>query len=179
MFSPRSEISSFIVFCTTAAKPSVGFQQKNSDIQEAVVSKSDTECDPWPLRSVTHLHQIFPEIRLYALIFYISCCPRDFSRSVCVCVCVCVCVYIYICICIYTYIFTPIYIHIYAYIYTYICIYIYIYTYIYAHTYGQDSSVGIATDYGLDGPGSNPGGDEILRPSRPALQNGYRVFPGG
>ena len=26
------------------------------------------------------------------------------------------------------------------------------------------SSVGIATDYGLDGPGSNPGGDEIFRP---------------
>ena len=34
---------------------------------------------------------------------------------------------------------------------------------------GPGSSVGIATDYGLDGPGSNPGGDEILRPSRPAL----------
>ena len=31
------------------------------------------------------------------------------------------------------------------------------------------SSVGIATDYGLDGPGSNPGGDEIFRPSRPAM----------
>ena len=31
------------------------------------------------------------------------------------------------------------------------------------------SSVGIATDYGLDGPGSNPGGDEIFRPSRPVL----------
>jgi len=31
------------------------------------------------------------------------------------------------------------------------------------------SSVGIATDYGLDGPGSNPGGDEIFHPSRPAL----------
>ena len=31
------------------------------------------------------------------------------------------------------------------------------------------SSVGIATDYELDGPGSNPGRDEILRPSRPAL----------
>jgi len=31
------------------------------------------------------------------------------------------------------------------------------------------SSVGIATDYGLDGPGSNPGEDEIFRPSRPAL----------
>ena len=30
-------------------------------------------------------------------------------------------------------------------------------------------AVGIATDYGLDGPGSNPGGDEIFRPSRPAL----------
>ena len=27
-----------------------------------------------------------------------------------------------------------------------------------------------ATDYGLDGPGSNPGGDEILRPSRLALE---------
>jgi len=31
------------------------------------------------------------------------------------------------------------------------------------------SSVGTATDYGLDGPGSNPGGDEIYRPFRPAL----------
>ena len=31
------------------------------------------------------------------------------------------------------------------------------------------SSVGIATDYGLYGPGSNPGGEEIFRPSRPAL----------
>ena len=31
------------------------------------------------------------------------------------------------------------------------------------------SSVGIATDYGLDGPGSNPSGDEIFRPSRLAL----------
>jgi len=31
------------------------------------------------------------------------------------------------------------------------------------------SSIGIATDYGLDGPGSNPGGDEIFRSSRPAL----------
>ena len=34
---------------------------------------------------------------------------------------------------------------------------------------GLGSSVGIATDYGVDGPGSNPGGDEIFRPSRPAL----------
>ena len=34
---------------------------------------------------------------------------------------------------------------------------------------GPGSSVGITTDYGLDGPGSNPGGDEIFRPSRPAL----------
>ena len=34
---------------------------------------------------------------------------------------------------------------------------------------GPGSSIGIATDYGLDGLGSNPGGDEIFRPSRPAL----------
>jgi len=34
---------------------------------------------------------------------------------------------------------------------------------------GPGSSVGIVTDYGLDGPGSNPGGDEIFRPSRPAV----------
>jgi len=27
----------------------------------------------------------------------------------------------------------------------------------------------MSTDYGLDGPVSNPGGDEIFRPSRPAL----------
>jgi len=34
---------------------------------------------------------------------------------------------------------------------------------------GAGSSVGIANDYGLEGPGSNPGGDETFRPSRPAL----------
>jgi len=34
---------------------------------------------------------------------------------------------------------------------------------------GPGSSGGIVNDYGLDGPGSNPGGDEIFRPSRPAL----------
>jgi len=34
---------------------------------------------------------------------------------------------------------------------------------------GPDSSVGIATGCGLDGPGSNPGGEEIFCPSRPAL----------
>ena len=50
---------------------------------------------------------------------------------------------------------------------------------------GSGSSVGIATDYGLVGTGSNPGGDDIFRPSRPALGPtqppvyGYRVFPGG
>ena len=34
---------------------------------------------------------------------------------------------------------------------------------------GPGSSDGIVTDYGLDGAGSNPVGDEIFRPSRPAL----------
>ena len=34
---------------------------------------------------------------------------------------------------------------------------------------GLGCSVGIAIDYGLDGSGSNPGGDEIFRSSRPAL----------
>jgi len=51
----------------------------------------------------------------------------------------------------------------YLYVYMYICMYIYIYIYV------PGSSVGIATDYGLDGPRSNPGGDEIFRLSRPVL----------
>jgi len=34
---------------------------------------------------------------------------------------------------------------------------------------GSGSSAGIVTDYWLDGPVSNPGGDEIFCPSRPAL----------
>ena len=38
---------------------------------------------------------------------------------------------------------------------------------------GPGSSIGIATDYGLDGPGSNPGGDEILRP----VQTGPGAHP--
>ena len=51
---------------------------------------------------------------------------------------------------------------------------------------GPGSSVGIATDYGMDGAGSNPGGDEIFPPVQTGpggppslLYNGYRVFPGG
>ena len=39
----------------------------------------------------------------------------------------------------------------------------------FSNLYGSGISVGIAPDYGLDGPGSNPGGDETFRPSRPAL----------
>ena len=35
---------------------------------------------------------------------------------------------------------------------------------------GPGSSVGIATDYGLDAPGSNSGGDEIFRLPRLALE---------
>ena len=57
---------------------------------------------------------------------------------------------------------------------------------VYSKRYGPGSSVGIATDYGLDGPGSSPDGGEIFRTSsdRPwgppsLLYNGYRVFPGG
>jgi hypothetical protein len=51
---------------------------------------------------------------------------------------------------------------------------------------GPDSSVGIATDYRLDGPGIESRWGEIFRPSRLALggppsllYNGYRAFPGG
>ena len=54
-------------------------------------------------------------------------------------------------------------------IYIYIRIYIYMCVYIYIYMSGPGSSVGLATDYGLDDPGSNPGWDEIFRPSRPAL----------
>jgi len=39
----------------------------------------------------------------------------------------------------------------------------------YWYVFGPGSSVVIATDCRLDGPGLNPGGDEIFRPSRPAL----------
>ena len=35
---------------------------------------------------------------------------------------------------------------------------------------GPGSSVVIAADYGLDGPGSNSDGDEFFRTSRPALR---------
>jgi len=51
----------------------------------------------------------------------------------------------------------------------YIIYIIYIYIYICVCVCGPGRSVGIATDSGLDGPGSNPGGDEIFRPSRLAL----------
>jgi hypothetical protein len=51
---------------------------------------------------------------------------------------------------------------------------------------GPGSSVGVATGYGLDGPGSNSGRGEFFRtrPDRPGgppslFSNGDRVFPGG
>jgi len=37
------------------------------------------------------------------------------------------------------------------------------------YIFGRLPPVVIATDYGLDGPGSIHGGDEIFRPSKPAL----------
>jgi hypothetical protein len=53
-------------------------------------------------------------------------------------------------------------------------------------TSSPGSSVGIATGYGLEGPGINPGGGENFRtcPDRPwgppsLLYNGYPVFPRG
>jgi hypothetical protein len=53
-------------------------------------------------------------------------------------------------------------------------------------SYGPGSSVGIATDYGLDGPGiESRWGRDFSHTSRPALGptqppvNVYRVFPGG
>jgi len=46
---------------------------------------------------------------------------------------------------------------------------------------GPGSSVGIATDYGLDGPGSNPGGTRFSAPeTQPAsCKMGTGSFPGG
>ena len=57
----------------------------------------------------------------------------------------------------------------------------------YINVRGRDSSVGIATHYGLDGPGiESRWGGKIFgtRPDRPCgppslLYNGYRVIPGG
>jgi hypothetical protein len=55
----------------------------------------------------------------------------------------------------------------------YVCIYVCIYVCVCVCVCvcGPGSSVGIAADYGLDGPGSNPGGDEIFHPSRLALKS--------
>ena len=44
-----------------------------------------------------------------------------------------------------------------------------LYVYVVAICKSAGSSVGIVTDYGLDGLGSNPGRDDIFCPSRPAL----------
>ena len=70
----------------------------------------------------------------------------------------------------------------YIYIYVCVCVCVCACVCVRVRVYGPGSSVGIATDYGLDGPGSNPGGDEIFRPSRPALgpicKMGTGSFPG-
>ena len=59
-----------------------------------------------------------------------------------------------------------------------------VHTYIHTFIGGPGSSVGIATDYGMDGPESNPGRDEIVRrPDRPwahpaSCKMGTGSFPG-
>ena len=57
---------------------------------------------------------------------------------------------------------------------------------LYVYIWSQDSSVGIATRYGLESPGIESRWGEIFRTypdrlrGRPSLlYNGYRVFPGG
>ena len=60
------------------------------------------------------------------------------------------------------------YLYIYIYTYTYVCVFC-VCVFVCVCACGPGSSVGIATYYGLDGPESNPGGDGIFRPSRPAL----------
>jgi len=57
---------------------------------------------------------------------------------------------------------------IYIYIYIYICVCVCVCVCMCVCVCGPGSSVGIVTDHGLGGPESNPGGDEIFRPSRPA-----------
>ena len=49
------------------------------------------------------------------------------------------------------------------------CAFLINFNWLYRKSSGPGSSVGIATDYGLDGPGSNSGGDGIFRtcPDRP------------
>ena len=53
-----------------------------------------------------------------------------------------------------------------------VCLYVCMYVYIYIWTHkGWDSSVGIATRYGLDGPGiESRWGRDFPHPSRPALR---------
>jgi hypothetical protein len=70
--------------------------------------------------------------------------------------------------------------------YYYYYYYYYYFGYALSKIFGPGSSVGIATDYGLDGPGieSRWGRDFPHLPDRPwgppsLLYNGYRVFPGG
>ena len=49
------------------------------------------------------------------------------------------------------------------------CSFFHNFIFLYSNNGGPGSPVGIETDYGLDGLGSYPGGNEIFRPSRPAL----------
>jgi len=51
----------------------------------------------------------------------------------------------------------------------YFLIHVLIFYFVLSYDGGAGSSVGIVTDYGLDSPGMNPGGDEIFCPSRLAL----------
>ena len=61
------------------------------------------------------------------------------------------------------------YLKLHIFVHVYICTYIY-YIIIIFYIRGSGSSVCIAIDYGLDGPGSNPGWGLIFRLSRPALR---------
>jgi len=77
---------------------------------------------------------------------------------VCVCVCVCVSVCLNVCVCVNVYCTVS---------FCALCVCVCVCVckcVLYYYQRRPGSSVGIAPDYGLDGPGSYPGSDEIFRP---------------
>jgi len=119
---------------------------------------------------------------------------------VCVCVYVCVCVWcvcfcvcvgcgmwcVFVCVCVVWYVgVVCLWCVCLCVVCVMWCVWVCVYTHLYIYARGRDNSVGIATHYGLDGPGSNPGRDEIFLncPDRPGARRAFYTkdcgsFPG-
>ena len=96
---------------------------------------------------------------LYVCVFVCLCVCMFVCLYVCVFVCLCVCVFVCLCVCMFVCLYVCVFVclcvcmFVCLYVCVFVCLYVCMFVCLYLCCAVRDNSVGIATAYGLDGPG--------------------------